>query len=552
MNSLPVIVRELRSQARGGSIHRLRLVSALALTATVGLLLLGGRGSAPQAGAHIFVAAHCVVLVLMGIFIPVAVADSIAREKREGTLGLLLLTELSSDEVAVAKGLVNALRSFSILLAAIPIMVVPVFQGGVQGMDVATVVVFESSALVLALAGGILASSITESAGWAMFLSVVFTAAFVALLAVATFVGYCLQEKYLRGSGIRSLADFGDDFFRSVRVFSGLAGGTEAWGGAVRAFGPGASRVWVLQLAESFLLSCLGLALALRFAARSIEISVRGAPPTPWRIWWRQAATVPVGFGSGANGRARHRLGSNPVVWLHAYDWRARIVKWSWCLGIVLFEVILFALHPSVETLFGWQPILAIVLGAAGLAVNASRSFRRERELAAFELLLVTPITENQLILGRLGALYLDFLPALAVVLGCAIAGSFDPLGRYQGLFERWNDLVLFLWVTVNCYLLLPVVGLNNSVRVANAFLVWMIICVWGIGYGFLEIVLTGKATKAIFAAADAVGHKDFKDWLSMGIVLAVLVLAQLFVLRFCWYAFTLRLTRQTFSGIPS
>ena len=50
--------------------------------------------------------------------------------------------------------------------------------------------------------------------------------------------------------------------------------------------------------------------------------------------------------------------------------------------------------------------------------MNSSSSFRRERETRVLELLLVSPINEWQIILGRLRGLWTQFLPSLALLLG--------------------------------------------------------------------------------------------------------------------------------------
>lgn len=63
-------------------------------------------------------------------------ADCISREKRDGTLGLLLLTSLRPDEIIQQKLLSAAANTLLSLLAITPLFVLPVVLGGVTGTEV--------------------------------------------------------------------------------------------------------------------------------------------------------------------------------------------------------------------------------------------------------------------------------------------------------------------------------------------------------------------------------------------------------------------------------
>ena len=60
-------------------------------------------------------------------------ADSLSAEKREGTLGLLFLTDLKGYDVVLGKFFASSLTSFYALLAMIPALAIPVLLGGVMG-----------------------------------------------------------------------------------------------------------------------------------------------------------------------------------------------------------------------------------------------------------------------------------------------------------------------------------------------------------------------------------------------------------------------------------
>src|SRR5206468_10795696 len=89
----------------------------------------------------------------------------------------------------------------------------------------------------------------------------------------------------------------------------------------------------------------------------------------------------------------------------------ARMVKWAWCFFIIIVEII-FSANPS--DLYAAQAGLGLVL-LLGLTFSATGSFREELETGAFELLLVTPLRERQIIAGRVRGLWQQFLPAMLV-----------------------------------------------------------------------------------------------------------------------------------------
>src|SRR5438093_7070631 len=90
----------------------------------------------------------------------------------------------------------------------------------------------------------------------------------------------------------------------------------------------------------------------------------------------------------------RGLLTRNPIGWLQQYSWSARLVKWGWCLGIVLLECVLVT-DRSLSNVWDGQYLLASLL-ILGVAFTASGSFREECQTGAMELLLVTPLKVPQ------------------------------------------------------------------------------------------------------------------------------------------------------------
>ena len=102
MNVWPVIVREVRVQARQKFTYTLRMLGAAAVLGALVSWALS-HGLLPGQGGHIFVYIHCTLLWAIWILVPLSTADCVSREMREGTLGLLLLTHLTARDLSLTR-----------------------------------------------------------------------------------------------------------------------------------------------------------------------------------------------------------------------------------------------------------------------------------------------------------------------------------------------------------------------------------------------------------------------------------------------------------------
>src|SRR5436190_286124 len=169
MSVLPIIVRELRAQARQPLTHWLRLVGGISVAAAIAVALWTIR---PQAegnslpnmvrtfGTTLFGKMNLFIFVSIWLFVPLATADAVSRERREGTLNLLYLTELDSFGIIVGKTFVHILRSVSLFLTMVPWLLLPLVFGGVSVNDVLMALMLDSTSVLLAQAAGLVASTI--------------------------------------------------------------------------------------------------------------------------------------------------------------------------------------------------------------------------------------------------------------------------------------------------------------------------------------------------------------------------------------------------------
>jgi hypothetical protein len=184
------------------------------------------------------------------------------------------------------------------------------------------------------------------------------------------------------------------------------------------------------------------------------------------------------------NRKLSRALTANPIGWLQHYSPSARMVKWAWCLFIIVVEII-FSGDP--EDLYGAQAGLGLLL-LLGLTFGATASFRAELETGAFELLLVTPLRERQIIAGRVRGLWRQFLPAVLVYGAGSIylASGWSAGGHAR---QAW----LALAHTISGYCALPFIGLYFSARRWNFFVAWFAACLLGLLPGALGRLLGAR-----------------------------------------------------------
>jgi ABC-type transport system involved in multi-copper enzyme maturation permease subunit len=123
MSFLSIVERELRSAARRPGTYRTRTIFALVASAlAAGLLIIGHAASSSRFGNAVFPALAMLAFLFSLLAGARSAADSISEEKREGTLGLLFLTDLTGFEVVLGKLAACSIRTFHSFFAFIPVL----------------------------------------------------------------------------------------------------------------------------------------------------------------------------------------------------------------------------------------------------------------------------------------------------------------------------------------------------------------------------------------------------------------------------------------------
>jgi len=400
MTLLPIVGRELRVAARRRGTFWNRTVSAGMAIAVFGLMfVLGAADPNRELGKQLFVVLSVLFLgvsVLTGV---VYTADCISEEKREGTLGLLFLTDLKGYDVVVGKLVASSVGAVYATLAILPILAIPLLLGGVSAAEFWRVVLVLVNSLFLSLAAGVMVSAAMRHnlASMAVTLAVVIGLNFTAPL-LSVWIGYITESTPPEPLLIPSVGyacavaqeplylGRESKFLISVGVTHGLA--------------------WV----------CLVLAsLRTRLAWREGTTSVTDSLVERWRRWlkgeretqraWRRTA-LDANPCYWLAGRSRHKawvvwvgLGVTGLLWLAAYaEWGK---EWSTDPGVALLTVIF--LH----TLLRWW-----------LAGEAIMALGPDRRSGALELILCTDLRVEEIARGRMLGLQRQFFwPAVAVLI---------------------------------------------------------------------------------------------------------------------------------------
>jgi hypothetical protein len=472
---LPIVERELRAAARRPGTHRTRLLAALAVI-LVWLLLLGGShgASPPTLSKSLFVAFGVMALgfcLLAGLFLT---ADCLSEEKREGTLGLLFLTDLRSYDVVLGKLIATSIHSVYGLLAVFPILGLPLMMGGVTGAEFWRVVLTLVMTLLLSLSLGMWVSAITREARQAMgrtFLGMLVLAGLLPALwwlRVLSFQTRVPPPAVLLPSPVNTFIYAFDAYFQTRN------GPHEYWG----------------SLQMIFCLSIGFLVLAAIKLPRSWQEGARSEMPL---ARWFEAAfravqsrlTRSPGRGSNASERrvpSVDSLETNPYLWLacrrQPRETLARILLG----GLVLLWFCFLAL--AVTSSNGKDPFVACLFTAYAIhqvgkylaAVEATRQLGEDRRTGALELLLVTPLPETHIV--------------------SALASSFAR--RFRGL-----KAILLL---VNLCMCLTVLCARNKLRMSDSDVaIFLELFIGGILMLFLDFSAISKA--GIWAALRARRH---------------------------------------------
>lgn len=437
--NLPIAERELRIAARSPRTYRGRLIAGCIFGAITGWMfwITSNIGNvsmiAPQTFAFI---AHMALLMCM--FSGSITADALSSEKRNGTLGLLFLTDLRGFDIVFGKLAALGLMAFYGLMGLLPILAMPVLMGGISGQSVFRTSLTLLNALFLSLSIGLWVSSRSWEQKRALNGSVWIVIFLMWILpALSTLVR-------MRYPGLAACAEY-------LELFSPMYQQSHS-----SPFGVALMRqkYW-LSLGATHLLAWFFLWRACSILPHTWQDRAVLSAIGRWKKFWEE-----LRYGSSivrASLRAR-LLRINAVHWLSSRERFAPMNAWLLVLAVVLGWI---GLWGWIQIRFGGNgpPFFGIGIPATALLYLAMRVrscslpgeiITRDRFSGALELLLSTTLTERDVARGQWLTWRRTLLgPAIAVgLIGTfvTIAASFDVNPDEVGLlfYVYFALLILF------------------------------------------------------------------------------------------------------------
>ena len=407
-------------------------------------------------------------------------ADCLSEEKREGTLGLLFLTDLKGYDVVLGKLAATSLNAFYGLLAMFPVMGITLLMGGVSPGEFGRVVLATVNNLLFSLAVGMFCSSVSQDdrkAQGATFL-LVLIAAGLPLIGLG-FAASMNRPRPALGFLIPSPG------FTCFAAFDAnyRAGGfaTLFWVSAAAVHG----LTWML----------LGLACFIVPRAWQDKLTRSGRPSFLQRChqWQLGSPEVRQALRSAL-------LEVNPVLWLTC---RERFKPWLVFTGLVgLAAVFLFGCAKLGRDWFGLCIPFALgmhTLLKVWLSNEACRRFAEDRHSGSIELLLATPLSVRQIVYGQQFALWRQFgWPTLAVLAAdflLMVGGGRQIHPDEEAWFGVWlAGMAMLLWDLFALSWVSPWMGLKSAKpsRASQAALMQICVLPWmmfGGGMAMLSIL---------------------------------------------------------------
>jgi ABC-type transport system involved in cytochrome c biogenesis permease component len=406
MTFLPIVARELRVAARRRSTYVTRTLLGLAVIAVWLIMLATARRgiAASEVGGMLFGILGTLAAafsLLAGIFLT---ADCLSEERREGTLGLLFLTELRGYDVVLGKLMATSLPAVYGLLTIFPVLGLPLLIGGVSLAEFWRVVLVLLVTLAFSLSIGLAVSAFCRETRQAMSLTLLML---IVVSAVLPLVGW-LRSDWLGAKTVPRPYLWPSPGYLFARAFDSSYswtrnGRVEFWGSFATVAGIAAMGLIAANLRVPHVWQEGGEGRARR--------RVVG-----WMRRWR--------VGGESFRKARRRLlEQNPFYWLASRD---RLSRWLVCivsamLALLWLYLLRGCLGPpssSREVFFLVSIVVALGLHLIlkwSVATEASRRLSEDRHSGALELVLVTPLPVGQIIEGQRRALRSSFVLPLAM-----------------------------------------------------------------------------------------------------------------------------------------
>lgn len=429
MSVLPIVDRELRVAARRRGVFVARVVAAI-VAVVLGAAQLWVESDWRAAGARGRDLFDTLVLLVFGFGLvagPLWTADTLSEERREGTLGLLFLTDLGAHDIVLGKLAAASVTALFGLLAVLPVLAISLLLGGVSLGEFGRAALVLAHALWLSLAVGMAMSAVCEQTRSAFALTV-----FVLFLTAGVLPWL---HTLLKGTPAQDWL-----VLRAVNPVAAL------WTIHTPEYVQAPAAFWT-SLAGTHTLGWLFLGGAAWCTSRAWREGTGSPLAGRWRHGWLRLV-----LGAPGERRAlRERLlDRNPLLWLGSRHQLKRTLLWGAFAGLL-------AVWLSVRLLAGWQwwtagttVVVAFFLQVTLKWLAASEAafrFAEDRRSGALELLLTTGLGEREIVRGQMLALRRLFgVPAAAVLVVEVVMLASSGATRFNDWLPAVAAMIVFVW----------------------------------------------------------------------------------------------------------
>lgn len=372
--------------------------------------------------------------------------DALSEEKRDGTLGLLFLTDLKSWEIVAGKLAARGLAAFYGLLAMAPVMCLPLLLGGITAGEVARVLFALLLTLMMSLCVGLAASAVATSARASMSLS-----------------GVVIAGMTLGGPAVGALAAYLADRGTPSIFWLVISPGFALISGADAFYSSESFGYW-MSCAVVTIVTVGALATAAWVLPRAWQDRPRNvAEDSPA---WRRLFTRlfrPTATGPEAEASRARDLDLNPILWLAARHRMKRRLPWFF-LGAVAAIWTWVGLKVGDEwfneATYWLTTFVLFSVFKIWVASEAVDRFWQDRSTGALELVLSTPLSVKSILEGQILSFQRQFLAPLMVTGVVAVIFMLAPL--WSSLLsgpgnEFWAvmfaaGLVVFFMDVIGCF----------------------------------------------------------------------------------------------------
>lgn len=399
----PVFTREAVTAPRRPRLYIARAAygAALLILITTAWQVLAGTqevrnlGDLARFGATVFAILAPLQLAVTMFFAALSAASAVAAEKDRQTLTLLLLTHLSNVELVLGKLAAALLSVVTLIVTALPLFMLLTLLGGVSFEQIGRVfaVTFAS-----AIAAGSLGST------FALWREKTFQTLAMTALSLVLWLAAC--EAVLKVATTNNRPDL-----------AAIAAGCSPWRAMLEATRPYPETVESLGVLGN--LVCLYLLVAV-----AASLFLNGLA-----IWWvrkwnpsQESGRMPASMleedrstaGAPAPAVKSREVWDNPIIWREMRTWaygrKILIVRLAYILLFALAMGAVYSLlhQPGLPARSDLAAVVIpfMVLSLVLLNAQSVTALTSERDARALDLLLVTDLTPQEFICGKLGGIF--------------------------------------------------------------------------------------------------------------------------------------------------